>query len=334
MAVDYILRTFGVDNALSVTIDHLSDLIQRKIEESLNLEFKGSDAWNQPGQRIGKSISAFANSDGGLLIVGISEGSSRGKNQKIAGKLEPINDTKEQFQQKLWNLVKPWPSGTIIVPVKCDGGNVFLNEIPGNQSPPIQDVQSKAYYMRTNSINMPMEAYQVEMAFNRRTKPSIIPEVRVTFNEQGIRKKNEVILIISLLNTSVTTATYPAVTFVLPPGQGNNISIRKVEGLFKDGLKEFNIKEWKTSSFAYMARGKSPLYGMDSYPFGAIAVSSELQDFSFGLLVACMELPLSYYKVDFHLKSLARVSQIPNLEPPTIFKLDVIPIDDESEIFH
>ncbi|MFH0895251.1 MAG: ATP-binding protein, partial [Bacteroidota bacterium] len=54
----------------------IDNLISSNAEESTHLEFKRGDALNKDDKtknEIAKDISAFANSDGGILIYGIEE---------------------------------------------------------------------------------------------------------------------------------------------------------------------------------------------------------------------------------------------------------------------
>src|ERR1700752_2301480 len=67
----------------SITIEDIQSLIDNGIGESLNLEYKGAGALKKddPAKiKITKSISAFANSNGGILIYGIHEEDQQPKN--------------------------------------------------------------------------------------------------------------------------------------------------------------------------------------------------------------------------------------------------------------
>lgn len=174
---EFIMRYMGVDDSLKVSSENLLKFIQSGVEESLNLEFKGSESWNQPAKHIGKSISAFANSEGGLLIVGMGEARVSGTKTRKAAGIEPIKDNLESFQQKLHNLVRPWPKSTLVVPVESGDGWVYLVDVPGEHYPPVQDNESKAFYFRLNAIDQPGEAYQVDMAYGRRLRPRLVPSV-------------------------------------------------------------------------------------------------------------------------------------------------------------
>lgn len=66
----------------NITIADIQSLINNGIGESLNLEYKGAGALKKDDTtkaKITKSISAFANSNGGVLIYGIHEEEQHGK---------------------------------------------------------------------------------------------------------------------------------------------------------------------------------------------------------------------------------------------------------------
>ncbi len=57
------------------TIDDIQALIDNHAEEGVHLELKRADALSEKhADKITKAFSAFANSDGGLVIYGIAEG--------------------------------------------------------------------------------------------------------------------------------------------------------------------------------------------------------------------------------------------------------------------
>ena len=56
--------------------EYLLSLIENKVEESLNLEYKSAKALDRTAKatsEISKDVSAMANSHGGVIIYGISE---------------------------------------------------------------------------------------------------------------------------------------------------------------------------------------------------------------------------------------------------------------------
>ena len=60
--------------ALPTTLAEIDRLIRDAVQEDLHLDYKESPAIDQ-GKRheIAKDVSAFANSDGGILVYGVAE---------------------------------------------------------------------------------------------------------------------------------------------------------------------------------------------------------------------------------------------------------------------
>ena len=64
----------------------ITALIHGKAEESIHLDFKAAESLgdsNPKKNEIAKDVSAFANSDGGIIIYGISEQDHRAGNFRL-----------------------------------------------------------------------------------------------------------------------------------------------------------------------------------------------------------------------------------------------------------
>ncbi len=102
------------------------------VEESLNLDYKAAGALAKtPGKRkeVTKDVSAMANSDGGIIIYGLSE-----KGQ-LPDALDPIDRqefSKEWLEHVIGNI-RPRIDDLIIHPVtigNSDSDVVYIVEIP------------------------------------------------------------------------------------------------------------------------------------------------------------------------------------------------------------
>lgn len=63
-------------NRKSYDLNFLQSIIDNEIEESIHIDFKRSESLSKTDlakKEISKDISAFANSDGGIIIYGIEE---------------------------------------------------------------------------------------------------------------------------------------------------------------------------------------------------------------------------------------------------------------------
>ena len=114
-------------------IEYLNSLIENKIEENLNLDYKASgslDRQNNKTTEISKDVSALANSDGGILIYGIKEDKV---NKHLPDKIDPINRkdfTKEWLEQIIQDKIRPRISEFKIYPIDInDEQVVYIVEV-------------------------------------------------------------------------------------------------------------------------------------------------------------------------------------------------------------
>jgi len=170
------IETFFKKNAIEITKKDIEDFISRKIEENLNLDYKNIHAFNDFDE-LSKDVSAFANSEGGILILGISEEIiGRGKNLKIVPKDIIWGDeffSKEQLEDNLIGKIRPRIIGLHIYPIREGNGSlrvIFLIDIPQSDNPPHMASDNR-YYRRMNFRRVLMEHYEISDLFGRRRKP-------------------------------------------------------------------------------------------------------------------------------------------------------------------
>lgn len=153
----------------------IENLITIGAEESINLDFKSGDSLaNTDGKKneIAKDVSAFANSDGGIIIYGVAE-----KDFK-ADSLAFVNGndfTKEWLEQIINSRIQKRISDILIVPIRFNNDpakTVYVVKIPlSNSAPHISS--DKRYYKRFNFQSVPMEEYEIRDLFNRKQKTEI-----------------------------------------------------------------------------------------------------------------------------------------------------------------
>jgi hypothetical protein len=157
------------------TLDDLNSLIKNEIEESIHLDYKSSKSLDKADRKkteIAKDISAFANSDGGIIIYGILEENHKPKefsfvNGNIFNKewLENIIDG--NIQQRI--------SGVEIHPIRVDNDiekTIYIIKIPSSLNAPHLS-SDKKYYRRFNFKSVPMEEYEIRLLYNRMSKSEI-----------------------------------------------------------------------------------------------------------------------------------------------------------------
>ena len=96
------------------SINDIKNLIISQVQESINLDYKGSDAIDGNKKiEMSKDVSAFANSDGGSIVYGITEvghlpvAIDAGVDHKKFSR-----EWIEQVIKALWDF--PWKTGVLL----------------------------------------------------------------------------------------------------------------------------------------------------------------------------------------------------------------------------
>ena len=160
------------------TIEDVESLIANKVQEDVHLDYKQSAAIsNSKRIEIGKDVSAFANSDGGLLIYGVVE-----EDNLPVRTDEGVEDAKfsrEWLEQVINTNISPRIEGVRIFPIAVSGTNsVYVIEIPKSYRAPHQ-ASDKRYYKRYNFQSAPMEDYEINDIRNRQSVASPLINIHV-----------------------------------------------------------------------------------------------------------------------------------------------------------
>jgi hypothetical protein len=154
-------------NPDEITADIIQKFVSKKIEENSILEYKQGEAYDDV-DGLAKQISAFANTDGGLLILGVSAGKGTG-NKIYPKELTWIDSSKtaETLENKLLSKIKPVIDGLIIYPVKknnVDPKVIFLIDVPQSSRRP--HMCNYMFYVRRNFKSEPMDYDEVKSMIN------------------------------------------------------------------------------------------------------------------------------------------------------------------------
>jgi hypothetical protein len=180
-------------------------LIDTGTEESIHLEFKESGALSKNENKkkeIGKDVSSFANSDGGILIYGIIEQDHKATSISF---IDGNEYSKEWLEQVINSTIQRRITDLIIFPIR-QGNNIaktiYLIKIPQSNDTPHLNIDKK-FYKRFNFQSVPMEEYEIRQLYNRRVKSELfIAEWSVRYSKADHSdKKWRLTCEVSIVNT-------------------------------------------------------------------------------------------------------------------------------------
>ena len=157
--------------------------IDDQIQESLTLEYKAAAALEKVEKKkaeITKDVSAMANSDGGTIIYGLSEGQNH-----MPADIDPIDwsTISKEWLEQVIDGIRPRIDRVIIHPVQLTDSPdkvVYVVQIP--RSTTAHQARDKRYYKRRNFKCDPMEDYEIRDVMNRAT----LPDADVEFSVQKV----------------------------------------------------------------------------------------------------------------------------------------------------
>lgn len=162
------------------TLEKIEQHIADGIEENLHLDYKGAGSISKTDSRkkeISKDVSAFANSDGGVVIYGVREFDDA-QRKHLPEKIEPIDGiefSKEWLEQVINSSISPRINGIKITPIqigkKEDNQIVYVVEIPKSNT--AHQAKDKRYYKRYNFESIMMEDYEIKDIINRLSKTEV-----------------------------------------------------------------------------------------------------------------------------------------------------------------
>lgn len=162
------------------TLEELQAIIDRGLTENIHLEFKRSDALMNDKARneVSKDVSAFANSDGGVIIYGIAEEDH--KPSSLDGGVDHEKWPKERLEDIIQSNVAPRLEGLRISQITLSAErSAYVVSVPRSERGPHQDRVTWRYFKRHNFKSSPMENYEINDVRNRRVLLPALISVRV-----------------------------------------------------------------------------------------------------------------------------------------------------------
>jgi hypothetical protein len=207
---------------MQYNIEYLNSLIENKVEENLNLEYKSSMSLDKHPTKtieVSKDVSAMANSDGGIIIYGITEDDEL---RHLPKGLSPINRTdfsKEWLEQIINDKIRPRIENIKIHPVIIsDPQVIYVVEI--SKSDTAHQADDKKYYKRFNFQSVPMYDYEIRDILNRQRHPKL--ELSFGF------ENTPATLVVYINNVGSVLAKYVNVKIQLPSRIVDNLQRNRI----------------------------------------------------------------------------------------------------------
>ena len=154
------------------TIDDIQSLIDNHAEEGVHLELKRANALSKENaDKVTKTLSAFANSDGGIIIYGVAE------NDHVASDYSFVdgNIITTEYISMLARYVQPAIDGLTIYPIRKDDDfskSIYVVKVPRSDKAPHM-AKDHRYYKRNNVESIPMEDFDVKDVMSRIHNPQL-----------------------------------------------------------------------------------------------------------------------------------------------------------------
>jgi len=149
------------------TIDNINSFVENRVQESLHLDYKASKAIDDSKRNeMAKDVSAFSNSDGGLIIYGVKE--EQHLPIEVDGGVDHKKYSREWLEQVLISNISPIIHGIEIIQIPVsETRSIFVIDVPKSNRGPHQERGTKKYYKRYNFKSSPMEDYEINDIRNR-----------------------------------------------------------------------------------------------------------------------------------------------------------------------
>lgn len=241
----------------------LHSLILNKTEESLHLDYKKAAALDKNPNikfNISKDVSAFANSNGGTIIYGITE-----KNH-LPEAIDPIkreNISREWLDQVISTNIQPRILGVVITPIPIgttDEEVVYVVNIPKSYT--AHQASDKKYYKRHNTTSLAMDDYEIRDIINRQQNPLL----KLTLVDSSSLKYDNDVLVIPFVIENTSLKMAKDTKFTVRVGESQDYEIVQTD---LTNLSSFNLGKnvFGSSSDFIVYKGLSHRVGYISVRF-------------------------------------------------------------------
>jgi len=177
----------------AVSEQDLQELVEAQVSEGLRLEFKLTEYGNSDKDKkeLLKDISAFANSHGGHLVLGVKE--TEGIAKKLVGLIIDADAEKVRMEQIARNGIEPPIPGIRIIAIPLSSGRkVLLVRVPRSWNPPHRVIAkgNNRFYIRHSAGVHEPSIQELRALFNQSAsaleQASRFRDERIHFISEGL----------------------------------------------------------------------------------------------------------------------------------------------------
>ena len=211
----------------SIDLKMIEKYVSSKQQEDLHLEFKelanGQSIGKDDRKNLAKAISGFANSDGGIVIWGISTKKDEDR-VDAADEQKPIpnpNAILSEFLHLTGQAANPIVDKLLhkVVPLPDDTGFMATYVPTSDGGPHMAKLGEDRYYKRSGDSFMKMEHYEIADMFGRRLRPNLKLNVRKMADSKstaaGLLRK--ITMVLGIENSGRGIARFPSIALSIRP---------------------------------------------------------------------------------------------------------------------
>ena len=215
-------------------ISEIERMIRDQVQENIHLDYKASKAISQKARdEIAKDVSAFANSDGGVLVYGVEEDKASHFPVRIDEGVDDSVCSREWIENIVTSGISPKVNDVRILPLPVSPGrSLYVISVAKSFRGPHQ-ASDKRFYKRHNFKSEPMEEYEINDVRNRRGRVSPL----VTFE---IGEYRRFVAAFDVANVGEAVAEDVSFEFSTPLPWPNN---KPMPFLFAKGVQKFPPKQ-------------------------------------------------------------------------------------------